>query len=180
MKNFLKLVNEYWGALVIIGSLFSTFLVAMWVAFAVPIINDTIDARVLIIGRDSMPAMVHNILKTQPVGFRGGLSDTTKIPKDLLVGVLGNMILQDSKKEKDILDLQYEVDYLDNFTLFLLKTLYQRVEYDQVPFFVTEKGTYMYLDMYKKLWDASYNAECDCFYYYPNYANGQRLDCEKW
>jgi hypothetical protein len=67
MKKLLELINQYWGALLILGGIASTVITTLWFALVMPIIDAHIDSRVIVIGRDSMPGMVHRILDEQPV-----------------------------------------------------------------------------------------------------------------
>ena len=178
MKKLLDFINQYWGPLAILGTIASSVLTFIWVVVLLPMVDAHIDSRVLVIGRDSMPGMVHRILDEQPVGFRGLLADTTKIDKADLPGKLGHMMITEKEKEAAIEKLQGDISYQEGFNLWLLKTLYPVYVYKGVSFYVTPKGTYKYLDMFNRLWDANYNADYDCFFFYPDYSNGDRLKCE--
>lgn len=176
--RYFKWIQEHWGMLVIVGSGFWTFVVALWMAFAAPVIDEHIDSRITAWKNDSLNIIVDNHLRTKGGGFRGQLADTTKIPKDKLVSILGGIMVEEPNTQADIDYLFDEVDYLNNFNIFILSTLYQKYDYNGVTFYLTAQGDYKYLDMYKKLWDAAYNAADDCFYYYPSYGNGNRLKCD--
>ena len=173
-----KFTKDNWWLLAIFGTMIWGTAKMYYYTQVEPEVRGYVTTIIYDMGKDSIPKMVHSILENQPVGFRGLLADTTKIPKEELVGVLGNIIVNYSKLEVEVIELKNEVSYLNEFTIFLLETLYTKDVYRGVTYYVTQQGDFKYLDMYKKLWDASYNAACDCYYYYPNYANGQRLKCE--
>ena len=81
MKSINKIVEwvqNHWGALAIVGGMFWSFITAIWMAFALPIIDGHIDKRVMSLAKDSLSLMVDAHLSNNGGGFRGQLSDTTK------------------------------------------------------------------------------------------------------
>lgn len=178
LKKIADFVQSYWLLLGILGGGLTTVATGVHSYIIMPEINGVIDSRVVIMFKDSAGVIIDRHLTSKGGGFRGGLSDTTKIPKDKLVSVLGAIMIEEGDKEKRIIELENELDYQKGFNKFLLKTLYQKVNYGPVTFYQTAAGDFKYLDLYGYLWDAAYNAADDCFYFYPNYANGQRLKCE--
>jgi hypothetical protein len=75
--------------------------------------------------------------------------------------------------------LEDSQSYQKGYNFFLLKNIASRDSYRGVIFWYPSDGNTYYRDIYGLVWDAKYDAYDDCYYYYPSYANGERLKCEE-
>ena len=181
MKSINKIVEwvqNHWGALAIVGGMFWSFITAIWMAFALPIIDGHIDKRVMSLAKDSLSLMVDAHLSNNGGGFRGQLSDTTKIPKEQLAGVLGNIILKEDGVLTKIKKLEDELDYQKGYNFWLLKQIATKAPYDGVDYWFPSDGNVYYRDVYGYVWDSKWDNYDKCYYFYPSYANGNRLKCD--
>lgn len=181
MKNINKIlnwVNGHWGALAILGGMFWSFVTAVWMAFALPVIDAHIDKRVMNLAKDSLGLLVDSHIKSNGGGFRTQLADTTKISKEDIVGVLGSVILKEDGVITRLSKLEDEIDYQRGYNFWILKQVAEKNTYHNVTFWLPPDGNVYYRDMYQYLWDAKYDNYDDCYYYYPNYANGNRIKCD--
>ena len=177
MKYF-KWLQEHWGFIAILSGGFWTVIVSLYMAFVAPVIDAHIDSRIDAWKKDSLSIAVDTHLKTKGGGFRGQLSDTTKIPKNLLVSKLGGMMIEESETLARIKKLEEAASYQEGYNFFVLKNIAEKSSYKSVTFWLPSDGNAYYLDVYKQLWDAKFDNYDDCYYYYPSYANGNRLKCD--
>ena len=63
LKKIFGWINDHLGALAIIGGVFWSFVTAIWVAFALPVIDGHIDKRVMLMAQDSLGTLVDLHLK---------------------------------------------------------------------------------------------------------------------
>lgn len=178
MKRVLELINKYWGALLVLGGIFSTVITFMWNLLVIPQIDSHIDSRVMKMANDSLGLMIDNHMVSKGGGFRGGLSDSTGIKKEAIIDTLSNQILGEVKIKADIRKNQEALSYQDGYNFFILKQIATKDAYDGVTFWLPPDGNVYYRDMYGLLWDAKYDSYDDCYYFYPSYGNGNRLKCE--
>lgn len=178
IKKIFGWINEHLGALAIVGGLFWSFVTAIWMAFALPVIDSHIDTRVMILAKDSLGDLVDSHLKTKGGGFRGQLADTTNIPKDAIVPTLGRMMTREDSILIRIQVLENELDYQRGYNFWILKQVATKSTYKDVIYWTPPDGNVYYRDMYQYLWDAKYDNYDDCYYFYPSYANGNRLKCD--
>jgi hypothetical protein len=181
MENIKKIFgwfNGHLGALAIIGGFFWSFVTAIWVAFALPVIDSHIDKRVMNLAKDSLGLLVDSHIKGNGGGFRTQLADTTKIPKEQLAGVLGNIILKEDGVLTKIKKLEDELDYQKGYNFWLLKQIATKAPYDGVDYWFPSDGNVYYRDMYGYVWDSKWDNYDKCYYFYPSYANGNRLKCD--
>ena len=171
-------INGHLGALAIVGGVFWSFVTAIWVAFALPVIDSHIDSRVMSLAKDSLGELVDEHLKANGGGFRTQLADSTKIPKEKIVSVLGDVILREDGVLNRLSKLENELDYQVGYNFWILKQVAEKRTYKNVTYWLPPDGNTYYRDVYKYLWDAKYDNYDDCYYYYPNYANGNRLKCD--
>lgn len=178
MRKYIDFVNNHIGILTIIGAGFWTFVVALWYAFAVPVIDEHIDSRVIKMANDSLGVMIDSHMSSKGGGFRGGLSDKTGIEKESIVDSLAVQMLAVDKLKADVKKLQDELDYQRGYNFWILKQVARKDTYNNVTFWLPPDGNTYYLDFYQYIWDAKYDAYDDCYYFYPSYGNGNRLKCE--
>jgi len=195
MKRYLEFINQHLTIIGIAGAGFWTFVVALWYAFAVPVIdshidsrvikmaNDSlgtmIDSRVIKMANDSLGTMIDSHMSSKGGGFRGGLSDKTGINKESIVDSLAVQMLSEGKLRAEVKRLQDELDYQKGYNFWVLKQVAEKRSYNDVTFWLPPDGNTYYLDIYNYLWDAKYDAYDDCYYFYPSYGNGNRLKCEQ-
>jgi hypothetical protein len=175
MKRLLELINKYWGALLVLGGLVSTVVTFAWNFILLPQVDGHIDSRVLKMANDSLGIMIDQHMIQKGGGFRGALADSTGMKKEKVVGVLAKII---KEEEGRVRKLEDEVDYQHGYNFFILKNIVDKVEHNGVTFWLPMDGNVYYQDMYGLVWDAKYDAYDDCYYYYPNYSNGERLKCD--
>jgi len=181
LTNFKKIfgwINGHLGALAIIGGMFWSFVTAIWIAFALPVIDGHIDNRFMVLANDSLGGLVDSHLKTKGGGFRGQLSDTTGIPKEAIVPKLGRLLTREDSILNRISYLENELDYQIGYNFWILKQVAEKSVYNDVTFWLPPDGNVYYRDVYKYLWDAKYDSYDDCYYFYPNYSNGNRIKCD--
>jgi hypothetical protein len=178
IRKIFSWINGHIGALAILGGVFWSFVTAIWVAFALPVIDSHIDSRVMALAKDSLGDLVDEHLKGNGGGFRGQLADTTGIPKHKIVSVLGELILEEDGLSTKLTKLENELDYQRGYNFWILKQVANKSTYNGVVFWTPPDGNVYYRDVYQYLWDAKYDNYDDCYYYYPNYANGNRLKCD--
>jgi hypothetical protein len=166
-------INDHLGALAILGGVFWSFVTALWMSFALPLIDSHIDNRIMKLAEDSLGQMVDNHLKENG-GFRGGFSEVTGIDKDSVVYALGSLYM----KSKDIDTILFSVNYQHGFDTEIMKMICSREQYDGVMFFVAPTGDVYYKDSKGFVWSANYSMADDCYYYYPPYNNNKRTKCE--
>jgi len=176
--RYFKWLQEHWGILAIFGSGFWAFVTALWIAFAVPVIDSHIDSRLMILANDSLSVMIDSHLTNKGGGFRGQLADTTKIPKSEIVNVLGSLILNEDGVITRLNKLEDELNYQQGFNFWVLKQTADKVTHNSVTFWLPPDGNAYYRDMYGYIWDAKFDNYDDCYYFYPSYANGNRLKCD--
>jgi len=177
-NKILNWVNGHWGVLAILGGMFWSFVTAVWMAFALPVIDGHIDKRVMNLAKDSLGLLVDAHIKGNGGGFRTELADTTKLPKDRIVGVLGGIILRADGVDTRLTKLESELDYQRGYNFWVLKQVAEKRSYQGVTFWLPPDGNTYYRDIYQYLWDAKYDNYDDCYYFYPNYANGNRLKAD--
>jgi len=178
VKKIADFIQNYW---LLIG-LFCTGLGSV-IGFThnyiiMPEIHKVIDNRIMIMANDSLADMIDDHLTEKGGGFRGTLSDSTGLSKQQVVKVLADMIGEESTIKGDVMKLQDEVDYQHGYNFFLLKNIAEKSTYNGVTYWRPYDGNTYYQDMYGLVWDAKYDAYDDCYYFYPNYSNGNRLKCE--
>lgn len=178
IKRYLEFINQHLGIIGIAGAGFWTFVVALWYAFAVPVIDSHIDSRVIKMANDSLAGMIDAHLSSKGGGFRGGLSDKTGIDKESIVDSLAVQMLSEDKLKGEVKKLQDEIDYQRGYNFWVLKQVAHKEAYNGVTFWLPSDGNTYYLDIYGYIWDAKYDAYDDCYYFYPSYGNGNRLKCE--
>jgi hypothetical protein len=172
LKKIFGWINDHLGALAIIGGVFWSFVTALWMSFALPLIDSHIDSRIMTLAEDSLGQMVDNHLKENG-GFRGGFSEITGISKDSVVYALGSLYL----KSKNIDTIFFSVNYQHGFDTEIMKMICSREEYNGVMFFVAPTGDVYYKDNKGFIWSANYSMADDCYYYYPPYNNNKRTKC---
>ena len=176
-KKILDWINGHWGALAILGGIFWSFVTALWVAFALPVIDSHIDSRVVKMANDSLGNMIDGHLERKG-GFRGQLADTTGLSKNEIVPALGRILTREDSIIGRIQYLENELDYQIGYNFWVLKQVSDKSVYNGVTFWLAPDGNVYYQDVYKYLWDAKYDSYDDCYYYYPSYSNGNRIKCD--
>jgi len=179
INKILEWINNHWGALAILGGMFWSFVTAIWVAFALPLIDAHIDSRIMVLADDSLSVMVDSHLKTKGGGFRGGFSDVIGLEKDEVVDFLFYMYLEERELKNRLDILEFSANYQNGFNKLMIKLVCTKSEYNQVPYWLANTGDAFYEDGYGLIWDANYNYTDDCYYYYPPYNGNKRTKCIK-
>ena len=178
VNKIISWVQDHWGVLAILGGMFWSFITALWMAFALPVIDGHIDKRVMNLAKDSLGLMVDAHIKGNGGGFRSELADTIKIPKEKIVATLGGVVLRENSILNRLTSIENEIDYQKGYNFWVLKQVADKRTYQDVIFWLPPDGNTYYRDVYQYLWDAKYDNYDDCYYFYPNYANGNRLKCD--
>lgn len=170
-------ISEHWGALMIVGGIFWSFVTAIWVAFALPVIDQHIDKRIMKMADDSLSLMVDAHLSNNGGGFRGGFSDITGVEKNYVIDSLAWLYLNERNMESKLDTLDFAIEYQHGFNMLMIKLNCNRQQYNHVDFWVATTGDVYYEDIHGLIWDANYNYGDDCYYYYPPYNENKRTKC---
>lgn len=178
MKKYVDWVQNHWVILGVIGSSFWTFLIALWYAFAMPIVDGHIDARVMKMANDSLAVMIDAHMSEKGGGFRGAISKQTGIEKDNIADTVSALIFNEPEIKSRLVNLENELEYQHGYNFFILKQVAEKDTYKNVTYWLPPDGNVYFRDVYGYVWDAKYDSYDKVYYYYPSYGNGNRIKCE--
>jgi hypothetical protein len=177
LTKILGWIQNHWGALAILGTMFWSFVTAIWVAFALPVIDAHIDSRIMKLADDSLGLMVDAHMTNKGGGFRSGFAEITGVPKENVTDSLAYLYLDEKTKDLKFDSLAFATNYQHGFNHLMIKLICSKQEYNSVPFWVAPTGDAYYEDVHGLIWDANYSNSDDCYYYYPPYNNNKRTRC---
>jgi len=175
-----RFTKENWYILaVLVGMVWGTAKLYYY-QYVEPEVRTYVTTIVYEMGKDSIPIMIHSeldtILSKRGMGYREQLSNETGVPKDSMAVEFGKVY----RAYKSIDSLRKYVHYTNGVFKMLVNQFFVKYEHtDGAILYQCPSGDYYYFDVFGLLWDATYKASDNCFYYYPPYNNNERTKCRK-
>lgn len=127
---------------------------------------------------DSMGVFIDDHMKEKGLGFRGGLSEFTGIPRDCLITNLGTIMLEESMMNQKIEDLDQKLYTIKGITTLLINETFVDSVNRGVKLKIAPSGDEYYIDSLGIPWGADYKKGIKEWVYYPPYFSNEMTICK--
>lgn len=162
--------TEYAIVLGILGTLASATAFAIYSTYIEPKMIEFIDNR--------YNTLAEERVKSRPKWFSDRFSEFTGVDKELIGDSLGVMYLNSRNTTKTIKDNKAFIEYQKGLNDFLINQTCTKINDLGIEFIVSVSGDFYYRDEYGYIWDVIYVAQNHKYYYFPKWANGERIECK--